>query len=317
MSVTFQYTNPDINPKKGAQPATRTLTLRHNPTAVDWTYNINTRVYDTYGGQVIQLLSVNIDTLTIQGQLGREGPFGVKKATGVATDRWGGRVTQGQWQTRNPTEQFEYQGVRYPGLHAMVEFFREYFAVVSQGGDPQNPGRFLQIPMGLTYSNTYTDIVNGKEVTDVTQPFNGTRRWTITPVSFPSFRRSNEDFAPEWKVECEIIQADSRIAMIEKQNAIARLQAAVGYKTQNPFSDPLANDQNQTGLEDLNDKIVNQFKSLLPHMTRGEVDDLIWKNVSVPSVTEGKKVPQAFVSQGGDSLSGEIGRDNPADRRGT
>lgn len=285
MATTFRY---ELN---SGQP--RTLTLRHNPTEVLWTYNVNTRSYDTYGGQVIQVLSVNIDKLTIEGQFGREGPYGYK-------------VQQGQKITSSLSEQFVYQGNQFPGLHAMTEFFREYFAIVSQGGDRQNPGAYIQVPMTLAYGTTYTDIVDGEEIIGITQPYAGARAWKVTPTTFPSFRRSNEDFAPEWRVECEVVEADGTIAVKEKQDALARLQEAVGYEVRNPFSDPAANPA--WNLDDVTDRIVNQFRSILPKITKGDLENMIWQNITVPTIPmygqAGRPVDPAI---SGEYLDNEVG----------
>lgn len=295
MGISFSYTVPDINPAKGAQPGTYRLNLRHDPYNVEWSYNVNTAQYDTYGGQVIQVLSVNIDQLVIEGQLGREGAFGVKKAAIKTRDpRWGGQVSRGGFVTRDTAEQFDYNGVAYPGLHAMVEFFREYFARASQGGDSQAPGQYLQIPMTLTYG---------------AGPFaEGTRQWSVTPVNFPSFKRSNANFAPEWRIECQVVQADRSIATIEKQAAIARLQQAIGWKAKNPWSDPLADPSTSTS--DITSRIVSQFRNLLPKFTEGDLENMIWENISVPNATGQTGAIDPALTTGKvtqDLLQGEVG----------
>jgi hypothetical protein len=308
MPVRFSYTHPDPDPALGKQPANRTLTLRLNPTSVAWTYNVNTQSFDTYGGQVIQVLSVSINSLTIEGQLGREGAFGVQRASADMIDpRYGGPVQARGFYTNTRSGQYNYN-TSYPGLHAMTEFFREYFAVVSQGGDIQNPGRYIQIPMTLDYGNTYSDIVNGSLVTGKSEPYNGTRTWHISPRSFPSFRRSNENFAPEWRVECEVIEADAKIMYREKQTAIARLQEAVGYNVKNPFSDPLANPDSSAS--SINDKILSQWKAMLPKMTQGDLEGMVWQDITVPNVTENVPVPTVVSktnTPNGNYLDGEIG----------
>jgi hypothetical protein len=301
MSVIFKYIHPDVNPNKaGKQPSVRTLQLRHNPNSVSWIYNVNTATRDTYGGQVLQVLSVDIDKLTIEGQLGKEGVFGVEKASSLMTDpRWGGKVPQGGFSTRSGSNQFTYNNATYPGLHAMVEFFREYFAVVSQGGDSQNPGRYIQVPMTVTYGNTYTDMnANGNQVSG------GSRTWTISPVSFPSFRRANDNFAPEWQVQCQVIEADRNIIYKEKQSAIARLQSAIGYTIRNPFSDPAANPSYNATL--INNQIASQWKSLLPKFSQGDLEDMIWQNITVPSISEGAAIDKSILNST-EYLQGEIG----------
>lgn len=47
--------------------------FRTNPNSIQWGYNLNTHVDETYGGRVVQLLSVNIDTLSVTAHSGRGG----------------------------------------------------------------------------------------------------------------------------------------------------------------------------------------------------------------------------------------------------
>src|SRR5687768_5528619 len=105
MAVVFSYTHTGLPDKPR-----RTLRLRHNPYEVNWTYNLNTQTYPTYAGEVIQVLSVNIDKLTIQGQLGKEGPFGAIASSGQTDPHWRGHVPRGGLRTRNAREQFGYSG---------------------------------------------------------------------------------------------------------------------------------------------------------------------------------------------------------------
>lgn len=288
MAIIFEYNNPDTSAAPGKQIGYRALTLRLDPTEVSWTYNVNTQSFDTYGGQVIQVLSINIDTLSIHGQLGREGAFGVYKVGGAQKDdRYGGPVPAGGWSNKYVDRQFDYNGVDYPGLHAMVEFFREYFALVTQGGDPQNPGRFVQVPMKLRYGGG---------------PSDQDRAWTITPTSFPDFRRANEAFAPEWRVEAQVIESDATVKANQKNSAIARLQDAIGYKAANPFSDPLADPSSD--LVSINDQIVSRFKAILPKFSKGELEDMVWRDISVPS-TEWS--PGTTVTDISNIMQGEVG----------
>lgn len=288
MGILFQYNNPDTSAAPGNQLAFRSLALRMNPNEVSWTYNLNTQSYDTYGGQVIQVLSINIDNLVISGQLGKEGPFGVYKVgSKQKDDRYNGPVPAGGFSTKYVDRQSDYNGAAYPGLHAMVEFFREYFALVSQGGDAQNPGRFVQVPMHLSYGGG---------------PTHDNRNWTITPTTFPDFRRANDNFAPEWRVEAQVIEADAGIVKHQKSAAIDRLQAAIGYKARNPFSDPLADPKSDTSV--INAQIASQYKALLPKFSKGEIEDMIWKQISIPGT---EFIPQVKTSKTKDLVPGEVG----------
>ena len=47
-----------------------TLIFPVNPNSVNWSYQLNKQSFDTYGGRVTQILSVNIQEMTIQGDAG-------------------------------------------------------------------------------------------------------------------------------------------------------------------------------------------------------------------------------------------------------
>jgi hypothetical protein len=254
MATTFSYSD--------ATGKTHTMKLRHNPYNVNWSYNLNTNIIDTYAGQVVQVLSVKIDRLTIEGQLA-DGPRG--------RNRDGDRLVQ-----RDLDAQFSYSGT-YVGLHGMTEFFREYFALVSQGQDKEVVGQFRQVPMSVNYD------VEAKP---------DSRHWPgIIPVSFPSFRRANDNFAPMWKIEAYVWEADRTVHQALHKQALKRLKQGVGYKAANEFSDPKLNFQE---IRDINTNLIEGFKALLPSYTRDELYDMIWNNVSVPRfVDQTRKVTEA------------------------
>ena len=51
----------------------KTLRFRTNPNSITWEYNLRTNIEETYGGQVVQVLSANIDNLKITADAGRGG----------------------------------------------------------------------------------------------------------------------------------------------------------------------------------------------------------------------------------------------------
>jgi len=50
-----------------------TYQFRTNPNSITWTFNLVKYVDETYGGRVVQLLAVNIDSLTVTAHAGRGG----------------------------------------------------------------------------------------------------------------------------------------------------------------------------------------------------------------------------------------------------
>lgn len=272
MAITFSY-------KLSASSPTKTMTLRHDPYNVSWTYNVNTHVQDTYTGQVIQILSVNVDRIIIDGRLGLEGPYGKT-------------VTDGRIVDRDKSAQFDYSpsGGKYVGLHAMVEFFREYFAVSTQGADDEIVGHFSQVPMKVSYNLD-------------THPTS--RLWPqIIPVNFPSFRRANDNFAPEWRVEAYVVEANAQIQQMAHQKVLERLRQGVGYKTANPFSDPLLNNADVLAFQD---RILGGFRDMLPDFSQQELQELIWNGVTVPNYTGAATINPNL----GPSIPGEVGAIDP------
>ncbi|QGJ94907.1 minor tail protein [Gordonia phage RedWattleHog] len=51
----------------------KVLQLRTNPNSIRWTYTLNTKVEETYGGRVVQILSANMDDLVVTAEAGRGG----------------------------------------------------------------------------------------------------------------------------------------------------------------------------------------------------------------------------------------------------
>jgi hypothetical protein len=47
-----------------------TYSFPFNINSLNWNYNMNTQTTGTYGGRVVQILSINITTLSIQGEAG-------------------------------------------------------------------------------------------------------------------------------------------------------------------------------------------------------------------------------------------------------
>lgn len=263
--VIFEYTDGN---------GTHTLKLRLDPYEVGWTYNVITNVVDTYGGQVVQVLGINIGTLTIKGRFGKETPWGAVVENGI-------RKPLGELKDSNIWDYEAASGPYGVGLTQMTTFFREYFAVSTQGQDAQTgPGHYVQIPMILRYPN---------------------RQWLITPFEFPSYRRSKEDFAPEWMVNAYVIErADNdnipptkpptldSLHIKDMAKALDRINSIIGYpdKERNPWSDPLPGNKfpNSAEAERAALKMVHMYKDMLPPYTLGDVKKMLWQDISVPTV---------------------------------
>jgi hypothetical protein len=277
--VTFTHPNKDVG----------LLHLRLPPTQVEWSFKLNTAITDTYGGQVIQILSTSYDSLVISGRFGIEGPHGANiNASGV-------------WDERDPVGFFDLGSRQHPrrggaghkayeiGLTQMMMFFRRYFTVATAGGDHLTPGgsfvrgAYNQQYMKLSYEGNIEDYE---------------RNWLVYPTTFPSYRRSNADFAPEWRVECQVVEPDFFIDTKNKLKAIDRLKKNVGYRPLNPYSDPLAQEyKGKSGkrrlvkltkdqLDELNTNVFDYYGSMLPTLTPDDLEELIATDASFANIYE-------------------------------
>jgi hypothetical protein len=262
-----------------SHPVVGDIHLRLPPTSVEWTYNMNTQTFDTYAGQVVQLLSINFDQFVISGKFGKEGP-------------WGRRIENRQLVDRDITEFDDYKTTEpYAiGLAQMTAYFRNYFSIASQGNNSHLQGNYNQTPVSLTYQGALdVPIDTGKAET-----------WLIYPTSFPSYRRSNQDFAPEWQVHAEVYEPATDIQYQTSLAAIDRLRNAVGYKPLSAFSDPVgqflpANFDNLTAKQKLAslkkaygkvssslDSTFAHYAAMLPAYTSDDLAALLNMNGSFP-----------------------------------
>lgn len=271
--VQFSYVHPTAGVKM--------LNLRLNPNSVDWTYELNTNVVNTYGGQVVQILGLKLGQLNIEGQFGREGPWGLKKVKDEYVRRRGTKMTG--WAPKDPDEQLDYSddGLYGIGLTEMLQFFRDYFSASTQGGSSSISGRYIQAPMTLAYD----DIHIAAATNDADQPtwseWNATPgTWMIIPVDFPSYKRSNENFAPEWKVTAEIVQAPLHLMENTIEKSIARLHAAIGFKPLSPWNAPL---EERQAVEAIKSKITI-WHQMLPNFANADLTNLFYQAVSTPNV---------------------------------
>jgi hypothetical protein len=308
--INFSYKNPNDEHE-------HRLALRVDPYNVEWTYNLNTQVFDTYGGQVIQVLSVNIDTLTIDGQFGREGPFGIHQNTKlvkrgrhkvhvtVEDPRWGGPVEPGDWVTNHPGAGAGVPSQWNPnstpdhiGLYQFAQFFIKYFTVHSQGGLKGDPGHYIQTPMHITYDAGPYPSANANAGAHGQTAF---RHWMAFPTSLPNFSRSNEEFAPLWKLEFSVYQADPNVEFAQKNDAIktlSRIRDGIGWEAQNPWVDPAANPKDPP--EIVLHKLVSEYKHFLPKITKGDLEQMLWKGISLPAVEAGLPQNKVFEIFGDD-----------------
>lgn len=262
------------------------LPIRFAPTSVEWTFDLITNTVPTYAGEVIQILAIKFDRLTVEGQFGKEGPHGATQANGVLARR-----------PTNELRDYASGGRLAIGLTQMTEFFQRFFAIASQGHDAQVEGHFKQSPMTLRYDGA----------SDVGVALGKDEVWQIYPVSFPSYQRSLEDIAPKWRVECEVFEAPESIQEVTQRDVITQLSGSdvdafrpgIGYRPFNKFSDPfqppknafkdMSASQRLALLDDARknanvnaDQLYDKWRSMIPAYDQETLNRLITMGGSAP-----------------------------------
>ncbi|MBA3756775.1 MAG: hypothetical protein H0X02_11340 [Nitrosomonas sp.] len=184
----------------------------------------------------------------------------------------------------------------------MTEWFKEYFQLASQGVDGDK--NYDERPVTLTYKGATGNIAvdEGKSES----------KWLVYPISFPSYKRSNENFAPEWQVECEVYEAPLALRQVEKDAAIERLKRSSLYTPMNKYSDPLAQFLPDNFLSK-NAKIRNKLIDDALAKASQRFDEVIdFYNEMIPSLD--KEDIRYLLMQGG-SLVNDIKADRADDKK--
>ena len=187
---------------------TRSIHLIVPPSGISWTYSLRTKIEDTYGGQVIQILGVQIDNFKLSGY--------------VPTGFWGknnnylkgsGDLYQ-YYQDENSADQ--------NGLVHVANFFRDFFSLKSQ--------------------NSY--ITNNMVFSYPHYGWSGTSSIKIIPYDFPRVRISNDEILPQWELECSIVEFLSSHFVSQATTAAKKqlnyLPEGIGFTKFIEWSDPTA-----------------------------------------------------------------------------
>jgi len=175
------FSHPEVDPAMNGP-----LVVSTGANNITWSYNLNTQSFPTYAGEVVQVLSANIDDLQIMGQ--------------VKT---------------------------YHDMERIYEWFLNYMLKATQGYTGVN---YLESPVTMTYP---------------------TRGWSlaIKPIQLPSMRYGRDVVVPEWRMRAAIIDPDPEMAELaidtlssfkDEFETFGTMNAGIGFRRRNPFSDPLA-----------------------------------------------------------------------------
>lgn len=190
---------------------TKSLSLIVPPDSISWSYSLRTVVEDTYGGQVIQILGVQIDNFKLSGY-----------------------IPKGFWGLQNnyfneATDQEYYIGEENAfknGIVHLANFFRDFFASKTQNSFSTENMKFEYPHYGWT----------------------GNKAIAIIPFEFPKIRLANDEILPEWELECSVVEYKSshfegKVSKAAKTNLADRfnnLGEGVGFAKFIEWSDPSA-----------------------------------------------------------------------------
>lgn len=196
-----------------------TITLYLSPSNVTWDYTLRTNIVDTYGGQVVQILGVSIENLTIEGFFGLEGMWGLntkiknEDPNSFNFGRYQSRFVRGDRRVWD-----EDYGQYGNGLVQFSEWFKRYFYQTTQAGGFAKQNITFKYPhMGW--------------------------EWSIRPLTFPQVRFANNELLPQWRIECDFIEdvqgTFTQTVTANAKAALGRYKNGVGFKEFIEWSQPV------------------------------------------------------------------------------
>lgn len=255
---------------------------------VSWTYTLNHKVEDTIGGQVIQILGVSIDNLTIRGNFATPDPHWGIDANGKPRDKQGWDSGREHIAGSN-------------GIRQMADWFRSYFESTTQGAFGQqlkaSKQRYQENLMVFEF------------------PARGWK-FQIRPTAFPNILVDTKTNNPEWVVNADFVEdLEINRSFIDNvtEQAYAQFEGmreGIGFQHQNPFSAPLNSMNYEESITSLlkgwEDSIWNNFSD-------EEIDIIVNLGYSYPAAAMKAAGwdPRDFMGSGSDpttdeQLAGEI-----------
>jgi len=197
------------------------ITLYLSPNDVSWKYSLRTNVIDTYGGQVIQILGVSIEDLTIRGFFGAEGMWGFNKQYASRYEDFPDEVGVGQIAyslSENQGYKKFVDGPMRSGMVQFAEWFKSYFYYVTQAGNFDKNNMVFHYP----HLNWH---------------------WRIRPLDFPQVRFANDELMPQWELKCDYIEDlqntfEQEVTTTAKK-ALGRFKDGVGFSEFIEWSEPV------------------------------------------------------------------------------
>jgi hypothetical protein len=265
------------------------INLYLSPNDVSWEYTLRTNVIDTYGGQVIQILGVSIENLTIRGFFGSEGMWGFNKASNRDNNEFGNSRYEDFPEGYSPeNSEISYSlketqgyknwvdGPMRSGMVQFAEWFKSYFYYITQAGNFDKNNMVFEYP----HLNWY---------------------WNIRPLDFPKIRFANDELMPQWELKCDFIEDIQNTFQQEVTNiakkALGGFKDGVGFSEFIEWSEPVYTSQ-ETRKQAARDIAVKYSDFIGGDFSEKELETLITRGFSyqVGSLTpysgpNGSRVP--------------------------
>lgn len=227
----------------------KTISLYLSPNNVTWRYQLRTNVIDTYGGQVIQILGVSIEDLTLRGFFGGEGMWGFDEKN----------VSRYESSNYKQWQELSTPSLRN-GMVQFSEWFKTYFYYVTQAGGFEKDNIVFSYPhLGWL--------------------------WKIRPLDFPRIRFANDELVPQWELKCDFIE-DIQNYFIQEvtesaKKALTRFRDNVGWSEFIEWSQPVYTTQ-QNRKEVAREIATNYSDFIGGDFSEKEIETLITRGFSYP-----------------------------------
>jgi hypothetical protein len=234
----------------------KTITLYLSPNNVTWRYQLRTNVIDTYGGQVVQILGVSIEDLTIRGYFGNEGMWGFENDE---KGNYSSRYENGDYKKWKQVDG-ESLSLRN-GMVQLSEWFKTYFYHVTQAGNFEKDNMIFSYP----HLNWL---------------------WKIRPIDFPRVRFANNELMPQWELKCDFIEDLQNYAFLQQvtesaKKALTRFRDNIGWSEFIEWSQPLY--KTQENRKEVARQIATSYSDFIgSDFTEKEIETLITRGFSYP-----------------------------------
>jgi hypothetical protein len=252
----FDESLPPSNPSRN-----KSIALLVPPTGISWEYKLRTRIIDTYGGQVVQILGVEIDNFKLTGYI-PSGFWGKYKQAGTNYLLDNYQADLGDYEKTVISDSQE--KINRNGLVNLGNFFKHYFTMKTQT-------RYSTSNMVFSYPH-YGWTAGGEGSI------------YLIPKEFPRIRISNEEILPQWELNCSLVEYMSShfisnvTAVAKKQ--LGQLKGGIGFAEFIKWSDPTA-----SGIVDPSaaaKSLGESYKNYITNFSSTEAEALASEGFSYP-----------------------------------